>query len=223
MNIDKKSVSKHYESRIPVILAILFVTFLNWALPERLSILPTWAAYVIGLLMILPFVVVELTSGKPLFLKIERYMLIAFLIFVSIGNLVNLSRLTKEMIIGSTNLTGLQLLESSVVFWVINVMLFSLLFWMVDRGGPEGRIKKVESKPDFLFPQESAPEGYIQADWRPVYIDYLYLGYSTATAFSTTEVAPITSRAKMMMLIESAISLVTILIVAARAINILGS
>ena len=76
--------------------------------------------------------------------------------------------------------------------------------------------------PDWLFPQESAPGG-VQADWRPMFVDYLFLSYSTATAFSATDVPPLTRRAKLLMMAESTISLVTMVVVASRAINVLGS
>jgi uncharacterized membrane protein len=98
-----------------------------------------------------------------------------------------------------------------------------LLYWQIDRGGPEGRIDGAHDWPDWLFPQVGAPAGDVPGDWRPTFVDYLYLSYSTATAFSTTEVAPLTARAKLLMMLQSMISLTTIVLVASRAINILGS
>jgi uncharacterized membrane protein len=103
------------------------------------------------------------------------------------------------------------------------MLIFSLLYWQMDRGGPEARVKHVEGRTDWLFPQENAPARDVPANWQPAFVDYLYLGYSAATAFSTTDVMPLTARAKLLMMLESAISLATIVIVAARAINILGS
>jgi uncharacterized membrane protein len=78
-------------------------------------------------------------------------------------------------------------------------------------------------RPDWLFPQEGASTDNVPPGWSPVFVDYLFLSYSTATAFSTTDVMPLTSRAKMMMMLESTISLMTIVVVASRAINILGN
>jgi uncharacterized membrane protein len=100
----------------------------------------------------------------------------------------------------------------------MNVLTFSLLYWQIDRGGPASLAKK---RRDWLFPQEVAED--VVPKWRATFVDYLYLGYSTATAFSSTDVSPMTSRAKLLMMLESAISLVTTVAVAARAINILGS
>ncbi|HEY9648016.1 MAG TPA: hypothetical protein V6C88_16695, partial [Chroococcidiopsis sp.] len=117
---------------------------------------------------------------------------------------------------------GLELLSSSVGIWITNVLTFSLLYWQVDRGGPETRINAIGRRPDWLFPQTGAPED-APPNWRPTFIDYLFLAFSTATAFSPTDALPLTSRAKIMMMLESIISLATIVVVASRAINILGS
>jgi hypothetical protein len=121
-----------------------------------------------------------------------------------------------------SDITGLQLFASSIAVWVTNVLIFSLLYWQIDRGGPEARANNASTKPDWLFPQTGAPED-APPDWRPTFVDYLFLGFSTATAFSPTDALPLTSRAKMLMMLESTISLVTIVVVASRAINILGN
>ena len=117
----------------------------------------------------------------------------------------------------------MRLLESSVALWVGNVLSFSLLYWQIDRGGPEARVNHTCTQTDWLFPQEAAPAEDVRTGWGPAFVDYLYLSYSTATAFSTTDVMPLTARAKLLMMLESTISLVTIVVVAARSINILGS
>jgi hypothetical protein len=91
------------------------------------------------------------------------------------------------MVRGSTEVGGLQLLASSTGVWVNNLLVFSLLYWQVDRGGPEGRVRHAGSMPDWLFPQEGAPPRAVPPSWQPGFVDYLYLGYSTATALSTAE------------------------------------
>jgi hypothetical protein len=102
----------------------------------------------------------------------------------------------------------------------MNVLTFSLLYWQIDRGGPASLVN--DTKKDWLFPQEGVRENGA-LNWRATFVDYLYLAFSTATAFSSTDVLPLTSRAKMLMMLESAISLVTTVAVASRAINILGT
>ena len=136
---------------------------------------------------------------------------------------MNLANLIQAMVYKSLEISGLQLLTSSISVWIVNVLMFSLLYWQIDRGGPESRINHAGMRPDWLFPQEGASTDNVPPGWSPVFVDYLFLSYSTATAFSTTDVMPLTSRAKMMMMLESTISLMTIVVVASRAINILGN
>jgi hypothetical protein len=136
------------------------------------------------------------------------------------ATLVALARLIGEMVYDSKEVSGLALLASSVAVWAQNVLSFSLLYWQLDRGGPNARANHLSRKPDWVFPQAGVPED-VRPGWQPVYVDYPFLGYSTATAFSPTDAVPLTSRAKLLMMLQSLISLVTILLVASRAINIL--
>lgn len=211
------------EARWPVILTIGLVIVLYAVLPQRIQLLPLWGAYVTGLAVLIPIIAVQVASGRAPWRRIERGVVVFFFVGSLGMMLANLANLVDAMIHRSTQLTGEQLLASSVVVWVTNVLIFSLLYWQIDRGGPEARVKRLARRTDWLFPQESAPPEDVPAGWRPTFVDYLYLAYSTATAFSTTEVAPLTSRAKLLMMSQSTISLVTILVVAARSINIIGS
>jgi hypothetical protein len=115
--------------------------------------------------------------------------------------------------------TGGQLLASSIGLWVINVANFSLLYWHVDRGGPEARCARKSRRPDWQFPQDSAADA---ADFCPLYLDYLFLSFTTAMAFSPTDTLPLSRRPKVFMMLEAAFALVTLVVVASRAINILG-
>jgi uncharacterized membrane protein len=120
------------------------------------------------------------------------------------------------------NLAVLCVLTSSIGAWITNVPAFALAYWRIDRGGPEARANDAGTKPDRLFPQPGVP-AEAPPNWRPAYVDYLFLTFSTAMAFSPTDSLPLTSRAKILMMLESAVSLLTLVTVAARAINILGS
>lgn len=97
-----------------------------------------------------------------------------------------------------------------------------IAYWRTDRGGPEARANRASSRADWLFPQQTAP-GDAPLDWRPTFIDYLFLSYCTATAFSPAEAQPLTAWAILLLMLESIISLITIVAIASRAINILGS
>lgn len=210
------------EPRWTVGLTLILIILLNYALPSRITLIPSGIAYTIGLIMLIPVIIVGLTSGNEIWLKIERIILSSSAIIIGLANCWNLTKLTESMVMNTQDISGIVLLTSSIAIWALNVMIFSLLYWQMDRGGPERRMSGDGKMPAWLFPQDSAPEGMVAPDWKPQFPDYLYLSYSTATAFSTTEVAPITVSAKMLMMLESLISLITILMVAARAINILG-
>jgi hypothetical protein len=210
------------EPRWPAALAIVAVVVLLALLPGRVRLVPSWCPYAMGIAVLVPMAVVALTVARARWLRVERRITLLFFVVAGGMNLVTLGYLVQSMVSRSAETSGLQLLTSSIAMWANNVLAFSLLFWHLDRGGPEARANKVGTKPDWLFPQAGVPAD-VPPDWRPTFVDYLYLGFSTATAFSTTEVAPLTSRAKLLMMLESSISLATIVVVASRAINILGS
>jgi hypothetical protein len=210
------------EPRWPAVLAILAVIFLLTVLRGRVKVFPTWVPYALGIAIIVPMAAVTLTKAKVRWRRVERTGTLLFFILSESAMLVNLSQLLDAMVRRSGEIGGKQLLSSSIAMWVLNILGFSLLYWQIDRGGPEARANNTTPGQDWLFPQEGARED-VPPDWRPTFVDYLFLGYSTATAFSATDVLPLTSRAKLLMMLESVISLVTILVVASRAINILGS
>jgi hypothetical protein len=211
------------ESRWPVGLAIVAAVVLLSVLPRTLRLAPAWLTYIVGLAVLVPMAAVALTAGKTKWLRAERAITLLVVIYGILAALTNLTNLIAAMVKGSVELSGAQLLASGIAVWVSNVLIFSLLYWHMDRGGPESRVNDASKRPDWLFPQEGAPEEHVRPGWRPAFVDYLFLGYSTATAFSTTDVIPLTARAKLLMMLESSISLVTMVVVASRAINILGS
>ena len=221
--LQTRSEAHHFEPRWPVALAIFVVIILFAALPQRIRLLPALVTYIVGFGVLVPILAVGLTAAKPRWLRIERTVTLIFVVFSGSVTLINLGNLVAAMLYRSAEVGGLQLLATSVAVWVSNALIFSLLYWQIDRGGPEARITDASARPDWLFPQEGAPTADVPRGWEPTFVDYLYLGYSTATAFSTTDAMPLTPRAKLLMMLESAISLVTVIVVAARAINILGS
>jgi len=215
--------AQFFEPRWPVALAILAVIFLLAILPDRVRLLPMWGTYVIGFSVLMPIVAVGVTAAKTQWLRVERTITLWFFVVVGAFTLGNLANLIAAMVYRSAEVSGLQLLTSSIALWVINVLTFSMLYWQIDRGGPEARLNAPSTRPDWLFPQEGAPGEDVPRGWEPNFVDYVYLAFSTATAFSTTDAMPLTSRAKLLMMLEGTISLITIVIVASRAINILGN
>ncbi|MGD0231486.1 MAG: hypothetical protein ABSC19_14200 [Syntrophorhabdales bacterium] len=210
------------EPRWPVALAILTVILLLVALRERVRVFPMWFPYVAGAVVLAPMAAVTLTTARARWLRVEGTITILFIVATEAVTLANMGNLIGAMVHRAGEISGLQLLGSSVAAWATNVLVFSLLYWKIDRGGPESRVNNKGMRPDWLFPQTGAGED-VPSGWRPTFVDYLFLGFSTATAFSPTDAMPLTSRAKMLMMLEGAISLVTIVVVASRAINILGS
>ena len=220
--VEEQNRSPRFEQRWPVVLTTAVVMFLLRMMPDRIRLFPTWAPCVPWAVVIVPMAAVGLTGAKSRWLRIERVATFVFFVVAAVGTIVNLVALIHEMLQGTEGVNGVQLLASSIGVWVTNVLMFSLLYWQMDRGGPEARINNIGKKPDWHFPQNEFPEE-VATDWRPMFVDYLFLAFNTTTAFSPTEAVPLTSRAKILMMLESTISLVTIVLVASRAINILGS
>lgn len=210
------------EPRWPPILTVLAVFVLVAMLHSRVRIFPAWFRYAATVVVLASIAAVPLTGAKMRWQQVERIVILFFFGVIEVGILAGLARLIREMANPTQEITGLQLFTSSIVVWVTNVLMFSLLYWQIDRGGPETRMNNSRTRPDWLFPQVEGPED-VPPSCQPMFVDYLFLAFTTATAFSPTDALPLTARAKMLMMLESSISLMTIVVVAARAINILGS
>ena len=137
---------------------------------------------------------------------------------VSAANAASIVLLVHLLVNGSKTQANL-LLRAGIHMWVTNVLVFALWFWQLDGGGPVERRLRSSRARDFLFPQQTIGESPDR--WQPNFLDYLYLSYTNATAFSPTDAMPLTTWAKMLMMIQSAASLVLAIMVVARAVNIL--
>jgi hypothetical protein len=210
------------EPRWPVVLATLAVLCVLTLLPARVRLVPSWFPYTVGMGLLLPVVGVWLSGAQPRWLRVERTTTLVFSVLAGAVMLTTLLYLIFEMLNRPADFGGRQLLTSSIGAWITNLLASSLVYWQLDRGGPEARANDAGTRPDWLFPQTGVP-AEAPPNWRPTYVDYLFLAFSTATAFSPTDTLPLTSRAKLLMMLESAVSLLTLVTVAARAINILGS
>jgi hypothetical protein len=208
------------EPRWPVVLTSIAVFILVESLPERIHVFPGWVPYLLIITLNVPMVALALATDKKRWLVIERVVMLLFIAGLGFMLIDQVRYLVTTLVRRSTSVDGLQLLASSVAVWASNVLLFSLAYWRIDRGGPEARLNQPNTKPDWVFPHE---ENTALPDKNPMFVDYLFLAYWTATAFSPTDALPLSSRAKLLMMLESMVSLVTIIIVAARAINIIGS
>jgi hypothetical protein len=209
------------EARTPVILTIMAVVVIMAVLPERVRILPRWITILAAGVQIAALAAAALFRGRRAVLLVERWITVAFLSFAGAVMLSDIDRLIGLILQKAGTVDGLKLLTTSIAVWVINVLIFSLAYWQLDRGGPAGREADLAIRPDWRFPQDDMDDLFPEG-WRPRFVDYLFLAFSTATAFSTTDVTPMSHRSKLMMMTESLISLVNIAVVGARAINVLG-
>jgi hypothetical protein len=179
------AVKPHIEPRWPVLLTIVVEVFLLSVLPGRVKMLPVWGMPVVLVVTIVPMAALAVAANKSRWLRIENVVLLLFLLFSTGVLLDSLIFLLAAMLRPRTGISGIELLESSIAVWTGNVLICSLVYWRVDRGGPESRCNGLSPKPDWLFPQESAADD-VSPSWRPTYIDYLFLAFCTSTAFSPT-------------------------------------
>jgi len=150
----------------------------------------------------------------------SRRVALVLLGLLATGNLTALAILVLGLATMKTNqLGGGELLVTGAAIWLTNVIVFGLWFWEVESGGPVARLRATErTAPDFQFPQDGSG-----SRWRPQVWDYLYVSMTNSIAFSPTDTLPLTLRAKALMSFESALSAITVLLVAARAVNVLGT
>jgi uncharacterized membrane protein len=142
---------------------------------------------------------------------------------IVLGNMIGLVVLIVALVsTGSSELGGGQLLFTAAAIWTANIIAFGVWYWDVDDGGPVARANKERRTPDFQFPQDENP-GLAREGWRPRIWDYLYISLTAASAYSPTDAMPLTYRTKLLLGIESTVSLVIVVLVTARAVNVLGS
>ena len=209
------------EPRWPPTLAVLVATVLQVVLPDRVisGLGPRWLVPAIEGALVLALYVANPRhiSGEARYARIGSVSLIAV---VNIANLVSLGELVNSLISGSTRAAGRALIFASVPIWLTNVIVFALWYWELDRGGPAARLSTAHRAPDFLFPQMVTPEA--APGWAPSFLDYLYTSYTNATAFSPTDTMPLSAWAKLLFMVQSLASLLTVALVVSRAVNILA-
>jgi hypothetical protein len=209
------------EPRWPIVLMGM-VVYASTQLPGRVKVFPHWAVVLLAASLVVPMLAVHLARAKRRWLQLEKAAIAVFLAVSAFGIVFDLKDLFHAMLQPPVGLTGIQLLNSSISLWATNVLMFSVAYWWIDRGGAESRLSGAHQMPDWRFPREEADDGTVPP-WQPTYVDYLFLAFCTATSFGPTEAMPMTSRAKLLMMAESLISLVTVLAIASRAIGLLGS
>ena len=151
----------------------------------------------------------------------RRMFAISLTALVSLVNVIALLFLIHYLLDAGPSVLGRQLLLAGAQIWTTNVIVGGLWYWELDGGGPPARLRNPTAPRDFAFVQMTDPE-VSRPDWRPRFSDYIYVSFTNSSAFSPTDTMPLSSRAKWLMLGQSSISLVTLLLVAARAVNVLS-
>jgi len=205
--------------RWPALMSVLVAIALQLVLPPRLIqglgyrwLIPALEG---GLLVILLIANPgEISEQSKL-----RQLGIALIALITVANAVSLTELIHALLYSSIR-AGRPLVYASVPVWLTNIIVFGLWYWELDRGGPAARRLPHHRQPDFLFPQMSTPGA--APGWSPSFFDYLYTAFTNATTFSSTDSVPLTGWAKLLMALQSLASLVTVVVVVSRAVNILS-
>jgi hypothetical protein len=234
---EKLLISKHELGESPLwpTLAILGAALLYATLPGKFVVGPSAGAFSVARWLVPGLTVVLLATllvtpphgriVRSLGLRVHqarhgrRVLVMTMTGIITAANAAAIILLVHLLVSGAHTQARL-LLRAGIHMWCLNVLIFTLWFWELDQGGPAARPEAGPEGRDFLFPQQATPE-VGPAGWRPLFLDYLYVSFTNATAFSPTDTMPLSRWAKMLMLVESAASLVLAVLVAARAINIL--
>ncbi|HVC88070.1 MAG TPA: hypothetical protein VNC40_11665 [Gaiellaceae bacterium] len=209
------------EPRWPSALAVLAAVGLYATLPDKLVPGPAYVRYVVPVLFLAVLVPLAVTaphrhveeSGR------RRRAAMTLTALITLANVIALAFLVHQLIYVN-GVAGRALLYGAFDIWTTNVIAFALWYWELDGGGPPRRLAEPKAPRDFAFMQMTDPE-VAAPGWHPRFVDYLYLSFTNASAFSPTDTMPLTRWAKLAMLVQSAVSLLTLLLVAARAVNIL--
>ncbi|MEU5695237.1 hypothetical protein [Actinosynnema sp. NPDC020468] len=192
---------------------------LQSVLPDQLAVRPQWLLPALSVLLLVALVILG-PGAASTHHRHARKVSLALVAVVSAGNVLSAARLIRGIVAGTVGDQAAALLSAGAAIYLTNIVVFSLWYWEFDRGGPAARAAGTSPHPDLLFPQMTSPD-LAPPDWEPAYVDYLYLSFTNATAFSPTDVMPLKTWAKLTMLVQSAVSLVLVTLVVARAVNIL--
>lgn len=206
------------EPRWAAFVAVLVAALIQFALPDRLTLGPSWFLAAVEAVL-----ATALLTAHPFRHQLESTILrrgsVLLVAVISLANGFSAALLIRGLVHGSVHGGAPALLASGAGVYLTNIIAFALWYWELDRGGPMARASGRMASPDFLFPQMTAPT-LAPPSWAPTFIDFLYVSFTNATAFSPTDTMPLSRWAKMLMLLQSAIALLTVSLVIARAVNI---
>jgi hypothetical protein len=208
------------EKRWPLLGALAVAIIVPLLLPARFSVGPNWIVPAIEALLLVAVIVADRAGSgrRPAMVRALSLALIAVLVAEAAGVTV---RLVVDLVEGGpeTN-SATDLLSVGFGVWLYTILAFAFLYWALDGGGPDARLWAPPEYPHLAFPEQLNPV-VAAPGWRPQFLDYLYLGFTNATAFSPTDVMPLARWAKTAMTMQAASSLAVLGLVIARAVNIL--
>jgi hypothetical protein len=208
------------ENRWPVLIAIVAAIVIQRSIPLQYTVLPRWPLVIMELLLLVVLVLinpVRLSRSTT----IGKWSSLILTAAITIDNTASAVILDKRILTGEVSNNAAVLLGSGAAIFVTNIIAFGLWYWELDRGGPFARRQGKQPYPDFLFPQMSDPNN-AKPNWRPTFVDYLYVSFTNVVAFSPTDTMPLARWAKGLMTVQSLVSMSTIALVIARAVNVLG-
>jgi uncharacterized membrane protein len=215
------SESAYVESRWPMAGAVVATMVLTVLLPDDLRLAPRWVLPTVEGLLLLALIAGDpgRISRRSTALRAVSVALISVLALSAIWSTI---QLIDDLIHGGPETSSASdLLQAGGNVWACTVLAFSLLYFELDGGGAAARAERMSGSPDLAFPQQLNPE-VAAPGWRPRYIDYFYLGVTNSMAFSPTDVMPLVPWAKLMMAVQSVVSLLILGLVVARAVNVLA-
>lgn len=214
--------NKHYDSEPVwhVQIAMVFAIALQLLLPDKYVFLSRYLLITIEFMLL---IAMSFTTPKqPIFKSISRRINVFLLIILtSLANSYALYQVATVLMKSGQIHNGKDLLITAMNIYLTNIIIFGLWYWEIDGGGPGVRRQIMNHEKEFLFTQDQFPD-YKHPDWQPTFIDYLYTSATNAMAFSPTDTMPMSRRVKMLMLAQSIISIIVVLLVAARAVGVLG-
>lgn len=205
--------SKNHIQRWPAFLALLVIVVAYSEISAKLAPLPRFAIPAIVIAGIL-LIALAITRGRHLLVRPIALILIGAITLAEVVSTLLLVSALPRGVIRPT-----ELLRDAALIWVINVVTFALWYWEIDGGGPLMRKACPHQAKDFLFPQQAFGE---PKNWSPRFLDYLFLAFNHSTAFSPTDTAVLGRRAKVLVMIQATLSLMTIAVLIAKSINSLG-
>jgi hypothetical protein len=208
------------EARWPMVGAVVAAIVLTLFLPDDLRLGPNWALPVIEAVLLVTLIAADPVSVTRRSREL-RAVGIALVAVLGLSAMVATGLLIDSLVTGGpeTN-SASELLRAGSIVWISNNIAFALLYWELDSGGAAARVQGVQKYPDIAFPQQLNP-AIAAPGWRPRFIDYLYLGFTNATALSPTDAMPLAPWVKITMTVQSVISLALLALVIARAVNVL--